>query len=763
MGLKSDWSKLLALRALINQPDLRFKLNAVLQIVECLSGNAENDFEIKGRWFNEEPGSEGWKAVEGGYLMRISRWIFHTNRERLLKLQPVKEYKAIVKRSLKALKHMAEVTPQTEEHRFILVLAEIERLKLNVGNYLKTVSLYQRSARVARMNKFVAEAGLANELCAQYLQSMNFPREAFVGYLEEALKCYSEWGALVIVKQMLNSYDFLNGKSMLDISPPHSLAKAENIVHGKTIASSSVIHSEDSNRRRSSLSSVAFSMISRRASFSGASKGSTMALMAGEKTNTTGTRLDFASILKASHNISGQQTLESTLKATLESVLENSGASRAALFQCKAATMSLICEARVDQTSTNAASAKNSNAKAIFSSAHNTSGVINGPQKLLNYVRRTNQTVILNNATHSEFSDDPYISSNKMKSILCTPLAGYSGVDLELMIYMEHHTAGVFTADRVEVSKLLLQQAAFDIDKSQTAQAVARFVPTTLLELLGAASVKTAALGDSAERVMSVLFADVRDYTSLSESFTTRECFKFANDLFGTLVPELVANGLVVDKFIGDAIMALQTDSDIGKGAESAVKAGISMKMRLAAFNEMKAQKEGSTPIRIGIGVHTGEVMLGLLGSPDRINVTVMSNAVNTASRIEAITKRYGASMLITDNTYNLLPNPNTFCFRILDEVIVKGQSVPLRIYEVIDAEVDPETQAKKRKTRKLYEQGFENYRLGRIQAAQAFFQQVLDQDDCDLAAKLFMDRCGHYLKAGMPADWNHVCIMSEK
>ncbi|KAJ3304211.1 hypothetical protein HDU76_005232 [Blyttiomyces sp. JEL0837] len=833
-SIKKDWSKLLTLRAAVTLETQKVRISLAMQVIECLSGNTDNAFEAKGEWFVDEQDSQTIKHATLGYIGNMVIWgllygvlafwsrdwhrchslmskarsdyskikhvhicykmwpfydaissfgmlhiiktkgrlLFHTNSDCLVHLKPAREYMTIVKHGLKSLKRMAKWTPQTEAHRYHLLLAEKERLKLTHTNRRKAVSLYREAARLAVQNGFPNEAGLANELCSQYLESLGEPREEFLGYLKESLKFYDEWGSPPLVQQMLRAYPYLQEREIKHTANLQGFSQTKHSSKDKEVTRGS--HSKKAVTMRQSIQETDIT-----------SRDSDPTSPTDENSDLKAFKLlDFISVLKASQNISGQQTLENTLKATLKAILENSGASRAALFQYSSSKLIMLCEESVVEAKSvevpgdfisggrspkisgrrDVLRSKNMNSKlGITISNRVPSGTMPGPLSLLNYVARTNLTVILNDASISEFADDPYFFSKGMKSILCTPLTGYSGVDLQLMVYMEHPTVGVFTGDRVEVSKILLQQAAFDIDKTQTADAVARFVPTELLSLLGIKSVKNAALGDAVEKVMTIFFADIRDFTTLSEKMSPSECFKFVNQLLGALVPQLTGNGLVVDKFIGDAIMALSADSDSQIGAENAVRAGIDMQRRLSIFNEANGRVHNNMVIRLGIGIHTGSTMLGLLGSTDRINVTVISDSVNSASRVESITKRYGATMVISDSTYKLLPNPDAFSIRVLDDIIVKGQSKPLRIYEVMEAEPDEDIKNRKIQLTALYEAGLEEYRGGNIANAYEIFQRVLDMYADDVPTKLFLERCEYWLQQGMPEEWNPIWVMKDK
>ncbi|TAF33592.1 MAG: response regulator, partial [Oscillatoriales cyanobacterium] len=177
-------------------------------------------------------------------------------------------------------------------------------------------------------------------------------------------------------------------------------------------------------------------------------------------------------------------------------------------------------------------------------------------------------------------------------------------------------------------------------------QATSRFVPNEFLGFLGCESIVDIKLGDAVQLEMSVLFSDIREFTTLSEQMTPEDNFKFINSYLSHMEPLIVENRGFIDKYIGDAIMAL-----FSEGADDAVRAGIAMLHALVEYNQERASA-GYIPIKIGVGINTGSLMLGIVGGPSRMDGTVISDAVNLASRIESLTKKYGVSLLITDPTF---------------------------------------------------------------------------------------------------------------
>lgn len=263
--------------------------------------------------------------------------------------------------------------------------------------------------------------------------------------------------------------------------------------------------------------------------------------------------------------------------------------------------------------------------------------------------------------------------------------------------------------------------------------AYGRFVPHQFLHFLGYESILDVKLGDQVQKEMSVLFSDIRDFTTLSETMNPEETFKFINAYLSRMEPEIAENNGFIDKYIGDAIMALFDGS-----ADNAVKAGIAMLEQLNVYNTTYAQSD-RPPLQIGIGINTGSLMLGTVGGQNRMDSTVISDAVNLASRIENLTKEYGVSMLITHNTFIELEE--VYDLRLIDRVKVKGKSRMVTVYEVFAADA-PELRHKKLETKTLFEQGLVFYHLNRFIEATKLFSACLEQNPADNVAQIYMQRC---------------------
>jgi PAS domain S-box-containing protein len=263
--------------------------------------------------------------------------------------------------------------------------------------------------------------------------------------------------------------------------------------------------------------------------------------------------------------------------------------------------------------------------------------------------------------------------------------------------------------------------------------AYGRFVPHEFLHFLGYESILEVKLGDQVQKEMSVLFSDIRDFTSLSETMTPAENFQFINAYLSRMEPAITDNFGFIDKYIGDAIMALFDGS-----ADDAVKAGIAMLEELNEYN-ISRNRPDDPPLQIGIGINTGSLMLGTVGGQSRMDSTVISDAVNLASRVETLTKEYGVSMLITQNTFIELND--IYDLRLIDRVTVKGKSQMVTVYEVFAAD-PPELRQKKLETKTLFEQALVLYNSDRCVEATRFFSGCLQINPTDNVAQIYMQRC---------------------
>jgi hemerythrin len=276
----------------------------------------------------------------------------------------------------------------------------------------------------------------------------------------------------------------------------------------------------------------------------------------------------------------------------------------------------------------------------------------------------------------------------------------------------------------------------------QTETAYSRLIPRQLLTLLERDSIIDVKLGDQIERKLTIMFSDIRNFTPLSESMTPGENFEFINSYLSQMEPVIGRHVGIIDKYMGDTIMALFPQT-----ADDAVTGSIAMLEKLVDYNAGR-RRAGYLPIQIGIGLNTGMVIIGTVGGTNRMDSTVVGDAVNLASRIEEATKTYHAPLLISQNTLYDLADPSKYDIRFLDRIRVKGKTQPLSIYEVFNN--DPaDLRYGKRASKAKFEEAIAYYHLKRIPQAIELLTHCTKIAPKDIPAHIYMARCEEYLTTG--------------
>jgi class 3 adenylate cyclase len=262
-----------------------------------------------------------------------------------------------------------------------------------------------------------------------------------------------------------------------------------------------------------------------------------------------------------------------------------------------------------------------------------------------------------------------------------------------------------------------------------------RFVPHEFLAFLQKESITEVQLGDHVETKMTILFSDIRDFTMLSEKISPEENFQILNDYLGQMEPIVKNHNGFIDKYIGDGIMALFNSSP-----DDALAAAVEMLQQLDRINEER-RMSGWEPFQIGIGLNTGPMMLGIVGGVNRMEGTVISDAVNLAARIEELNKQYGTRLLVSEHLYAQLKDPARYCIRVIDRVKVKGKTHHVLIFEVFDAD-PPALREGKRQTLLLFNEAWTYYHQGQVELAFPLFEQVLQGNPEDTVAQFYLRRC---------------------
>lgn len=274
-----------------------------------------------------------------------------------------------------------------------------------------------------------------------------------------------------------------------------------------------------------------------------------------------------------------------------------------------------------------------------------------------------------------------------------------------------------------------------------------RFVPPMLLKLLGKKSVLELDLGHQIEKKMTILFSDIRGFASMSERMSPQQCFGFINAYLSCMEPVVLAHGGFIDKYIGDSVMAL-----FPARGDDALQAALAMLAELEAFNARRPDVLAALgldpsehlleqPVRIGIGLNSGLLMLGVIGGHNRMEVTVISDAVNLASRVETLTKIYRTPILITQHTLNSIRHPKDYSIRFVDRVRVRGKHLAQSIYEVFDGDPAPIKLAKLA-TLDIFEEALAHYHFQRMQEALRLFEECLELNPMDTPAEVYWHRC---------------------
>ena len=293
-------------------------------------------------------------------------------------------------------------------------------------------------------------------------------------------------------------------------------------------------------------------------------------------------------------------------------------------------------------------------------------------------------------------------------------------------------------------------QEALNAELSKINTAFGRFVPHEFLRSLGKDTVLDVQLGDQVEKEVTVFFSDIRSYTTLSEQMTPKENFDFLNAYLGRVGPLIKSNHGFVNQYYGDGIMAIFMGA-----TDNALKASISIHQELVIYNQHRVGR-GRTPIHIGIGLHSGSLMMGVIGDTLRMDTGVVSDTVNTASRMEGLTKHFPSLIVASEDVVDKLEAPESFHIRYLGQVQVKGRADPIRIYDVFDA--DPEKIKRlKASTKSPFEEGLRYYADKKFPKAIQLFRQVLNQNPEDLVARLYIERSEKYLLEGVDENWTGI------
>ncbi len=473
--------------------------------------------------------------------------------------------------------------------------------------------------------------------------------------------------------------------------------------------------------------------------------------------SSTSRMLDNHSLLKASQALSGEIVLSNLLLKMLPLVIENAGAQEGTILNVDGENLTAIARA----------TSGGINEVSLDSSLNTFLGY---PLSIAHYVLRTKETIVLSEALKSDrFSQDPYIKTKKPLAILCFPI--FRRREMKLILYLENNlTAGAFTSDRLEVLEALSVQISISMENAQLydkvekalneqvqlADAFSRFVPREFIRNLGHKSILDVRLGDQVQGTMSVLFADIRGYTTLSEQMTPKENFYFINAYHKRIGPIISTHGGFIGQYYGDGFMAIFMHNP-----QLAIQAAVDMQNKIQEYNKRRLKKQRQT-IRVGIGIHTGDLMMGIIGDEKRMDTAVISDAVNTASRLEGLTKHFHSKIIISESTFQHLEKKSGVESRFLGKVAVKGKQQILPIYEIFNPEAD-EIDRLKTQTKLDFEAGLNFYFNRDFLNATLKLKAVSQKFPEDPITQLYLRRAAHFLVEDVPEEWTGAEQMDGK
>ncbi|MBE7436832.1 MAG: bacteriohemerythrin [Spirochaetales bacterium] len=279
---------------------------------------------------------------------------------------------------------------------------------------------------------------------------------------------------------------------------------------------------------------------------------------------------------------------------------------------------------------------------------------------------------------------------------------------------------------------------------------VSRFAPRELLRVLTDSRIPLE-LGRMQKREMTIFFSDIRSFASISEKMQPEFIFRYLNAFLKMAAPIIRSHEGIIDKYIGDAILA------VFPHPKNAIASAIAIHHALKKLNRRLARIH--LPIvDLGIGVHTGELMIGILGESKRMDVTVIADSVNVASRLQDLNKIYGSNILISDSVYQKLFSDPTadYSMRFLDVVRTKGKKEATCVYEIYD-NISTSSIARRNNTKKDFEKGVWLYHAEKYAEAARNFLEVIKEDPNDRVAIFYMHRTAHFLATSYSLITNHT------
>ena len=331
----------------------------------------------------------------------------------------------------------------------------------------------------------------------------------------------------------------------------------------------------------------------------------------------------------------------------------------------------------------------------------------------------------------------------------------YSAAHLKLLV-----TLALQSSSAIE-SALLYEKNIREVQEREEAmlkihEVTKKFVPSEFILSLGKETLTDVKLGDQVKKIVTVLFTDIRDFTSLSEMMTPEENFRFVSAFNERLGPVIRSNHGFINQYLGDSIMAI-----FPRNPDDALQAALGMQKAITKLNVER--KELDLPaVRAGIGMHTGPLIMGITGDENRLDAATISDTVNTAARIESLTKYYHADILLSEDTLLYIPGSSKFQFRNLGKVLLKGKNNSLVLVECLNSDVYG-LQSVRAGLITQFDDAVRLFQDSKFDKAIHLLQTILEQDPEDQCAKVFIEKAELYLLNGPPANWTGAEKMLSK
>ena len=296
-------------------------------------------------------------------------------------------------------------------------------------------------------------------------------------------------------------------------------------------------------------------------------------------------------------------------------------------------------------------------------------------------------------------------------------------------------------------------------DQAFIKSAFSKYVPTNVVDRL-LENPEMLKLGGE-ERVLTILFSDIADFTTISESMKSTDLVPFLNDYLSEMTDIIIKENGTVDKYIGDAVLAeFGAPVPMEDHADAAVKTALHMQKKITDLNKAWAEKD-LPALRSRIGINTGQVIIGNMGSDRVFDYTVIGDPVNLAARLESVNKRYNTLILISEFTFNEI-NKEKFKTRMLDVIKVKGKTKAVKVYEVYGFTSDSFPKEEMEYYR-IYDEAFNSYLVRNFNKSKELFQQTLIFRPNDPASQQMLSRIQYLEEQELDADWDGSIVLLEK